>query len=70
MPPIPGSPIVMSEHRETVDQPEPEDALEEDRDPEQADSEERPVDLDDPGRPDPPIDEEDRDPARRDPGDG
>jgi hypothetical protein len=50
----------MSEHRETVDQPEPEDALEEGRDPERADAEERPVTLDDPAEPTAPVDDDDR----------
>jgi hypothetical protein len=50
----------MSEHRETVDQPEPEDALEEGRDPEHADAEERPVTLDDPNEAAGPVDDEDR----------
>jgi len=60
----------MTEHPETVDQPEPETALEEGADPERADADERPVTLDDPAAPEPPIDDDDRDPARRDPGDG
>jgi hypothetical protein len=55
----------MSEHPANVDQPEPEDALEEGRDPEQADAEERPVTLDDPSEATPPIDDDDRDPALR-----
>ena len=55
----------MSEHRETVDQPEPEDALEESRDPEQADAEERPVTFDDPDEPAAPVDDADRDPGLR-----
>ena len=55
----------MSEHRETVDQPEPEDALEESRDPERADAEERPVTLDDPNEPAAPVDDADRDPGLR-----
>jgi hypothetical protein len=55
----------MSEHPETVDQPEPEQALSEGSDPERADADERPVTLDDPSGPAAPVDDEDRDPALR-----
>jgi hypothetical protein len=57
----------MSEHTPDVDQPEPEDVLSgaPARRPEHefADEDDREVPLDDPSQPDPPIDDDDRDPA-------
>jgi hypothetical protein len=54
---------------EAVDQPEPEDVLPTTPRPaadhEPTDAEDRPVELDEPEQPEPPIDDEDRDPARR-----
>ena len=40
----------------------------EDPDHRPSDADDRPVELTDPARPDPPVDDEDRDPARREPG--
>ena len=55
--------------REATDQPEPEEAIPErpltTPDHPVADSDDRQVELDEPDQPDPPVDDADRDPAKR-----
>jgi hypothetical protein len=60
----------MDERPETTDQPEPDEVLDDSAaiqtpDHEPSDSDDRGVDLDDPDSYDAPVDDDDRDPARR-----